>query len=921
MTSTPPSSRTRDRSVSSASSSVSSPPLPSPNATHSSFIPSRYIKHASLINNCYPSRPEEKGPKSSELSYLIFYATSKPAKLTKVGIYIERRVARDYKKKRLANVHCSLEIIKALLLASKAHLNIFSKNIVSIIDSLLVDLSDLDIVRHCQNVFSCFCSVHDGSTLGVDHEFRTIYDRVVSRFAGIATYQGANANRFRMIGLRALEGVVASKALTACDHKAQLNLVLPPIVNVLIDSKDLLQTTTPVVPNSPVSVRRSVSIHVAVHPDNVVSDSDVTAEAVRCLHALFSSHNGGHVRLVLGLTISFLDEQNRWWPSTFGVAILNVIINAILPQYRYMVVNEIIVRIYNKDASPSSSSATQKLQRKVTLVAALESILVSSLTLIGIPVLEVLSSLLTIVTKSLSTAQNTQGVLETTLQEDLTKSIGGLATHIYYTNQIPHIISHIVGKLSAKISEVPQPLTIDGLPTLQYRQALLKCLLAVIKTSKDHGRHEANFHGTDISADLFTPCLGLLLDSHVEVRTGFAEALVTFLVTEESDSDNDQPTQRAPLAPVSSDLYFRALAHQTLHAYARLATATPADVAAFHDVFRGLFTHFQDDEFLRAVPVLFSIQEWCLSSHEGQDEGADLIVRKRAVATAIVQYFQNAAGHFDMPAPREYLNNIKASRESESQWIVLDDVEAHWEAPSEPTNPVLTHPLARDHLVTLLTTVSDRFRAGADRFSIIYSPETQPSSLSTQHSREYGSGIFIPGGSYETLRHKSEPSSESRIRVSRHLGDWTLPKFIPSSSSGDLTSTSDDSAETEPTIKDITGSFYGTKKIGVDTLKAALAVAAAQAVTGTDTTSETGSSSGSDTRGHSPAGQRFYPLSIHAQTLRKQQFSQHAADSSVSTSVSTLAASRPDIAGLLDAIQVGSSSAASSRLSMVIPPY
>ncbi|KAG0360273.1 plasma membrane localization protein [Podila minutissima] len=912
--STPPSS-TRDRS----GSTVSSPPLPSPNATHSSFIPSRYIKHASLINNCYPSRPEEKGPKSSELSYLIFYATSKPAKLTKVGIYIERKVSRDCKKKRLADVHCSLEIIKALLLASKAHLNIFSKNIVSIIDTLLVDLSDLDVVRHCQNVFACFCSVHDGSTLGVDHEFRTIYDRVVSRFAGIATYQGANANRYRMIGLRALEGVVASKALAACDHKAQLNLVLPPIVNVLIDSKDLLQSTSPVEPNSPVSVRRSVSIHVAVHPDNVVSDGDVTAEAIRCLHALFSSHNSGHVRLVLGLTISFLDEQNRWWPSTFGVAILNAVINAILPQYRYMVVNEIIVRIGSKDASPPSSSATQKLQRKVTLVTALESILTSSLTLIGMPVLEILSSLLNILSKSLSSTQNTQGSLEATLQEGLTKSIGGLATHIYYTNQIPHIISHIVGKLSAKVSEVPQPLTIEGVPTLQYREALLKCLLAVIKTSKDNGRHEANFHSTDVSADLLAPCLGLLLDTHVEVRTGFAEALTAFLITEETDSDNDQP--RVPLAPVSSDLYFRALAHQTLHAYARLATAIPADVVALYNVFRGLLTHFQDDEFLRAVPVLFSIQEWCLQPfQEGQEEGDHLIARKRAVAAVIVQYFQNAAAHFDMPAPQEYLNNIKTSRENESQWIVLDDIKAHWQALSEPTNPVLTHPLARDHLVTLLTTVSDRFRSGADRFSVIYSPETQSSLLSTQHSREYGSGVFLPGSSYDNLGHRSEPSSESRIRVSRHLGDWTLPKFI-ASSSGDLTAASEDAAEIEATIKGGTGSFYGTKKIGVDTLKAALAVAAAQAA-GADATSETGSSNaGSDTRGNSPVGQRFYPRSIHAQTLRKQQFSQQAANSSVSTTASTLATSRPDLADFLNAIQVGSSSAASSRLSMVVPPY
>ncbi|KAG0045675.1 plasma membrane localization protein, partial [Linnemannia elongata] len=170
---TPPSTRARSRSRAGSVSapanglapSSPAPPVPAPNATHSSFIPTRYIKHASLINNCYPSRPDEKGPKSSELSYLVFYATSKPAKLTKVGNFIERRVARDHRKKRLSDVHCSLEIIKSLLQSSKAHLNIFSKNVVSILDTLLVDLSDLDVVRHCQNVFTVFCSAHDGSTL------------------------------------------------------------------------------------------------------------------------------------------------------------------------------------------------------------------------------------------------------------------------------------------------------------------------------------------------------------------------------------------------------------------------------------------------------------------------------------------------------------------------------------------------------------------------------------------------------------------------------------------------------------------------------------------------------------------------------------------------------------------------------------
>lgn len=64
-------------------------------------IPCVHIKHATLIENCYPPLKEEgTSPRSSELSYLTFYASSKPAKLTKVGTYIQHRVERDIRKGR-----------------------------------------------------------------------------------------------------------------------------------------------------------------------------------------------------------------------------------------------------------------------------------------------------------------------------------------------------------------------------------------------------------------------------------------------------------------------------------------------------------------------------------------------------------------------------------------------------------------------------------------------------------------------------------------------------------------------------------------------------------------------------------------------------------------------------------------------------
>jgi hypothetical protein len=57
-------------------------------------------KHATLINNCYPSQPGDFIPKSNELSYLQFYANSRPEKLTKVGVFLEKKIVSDLWKKR-----------------------------------------------------------------------------------------------------------------------------------------------------------------------------------------------------------------------------------------------------------------------------------------------------------------------------------------------------------------------------------------------------------------------------------------------------------------------------------------------------------------------------------------------------------------------------------------------------------------------------------------------------------------------------------------------------------------------------------------------------------------------------------------------------------------------------------------------------
>lgn len=130
----------------------------------------RNLKHVKLIKSCYPRREGEKGPRSSELSYLTFYASSRPAKLTKVGRYLQYKVERDIYKGRKQCVSClfvigwcslnnydrnnqvSLSIIKALIQSCHHDLNLFSKWVVRILNNTL-DTRNSDLVElSCETV-------------------------------------------------------------------------------------------------------------------------------------------------------------------------------------------------------------------------------------------------------------------------------------------------------------------------------------------------------------------------------------------------------------------------------------------------------------------------------------------------------------------------------------------------------------------------------------------------------------------------------------------------------------------------------------------------------------------------------------------------------------------------------------------------
>ncbi|KAI9487726.1 MAG: hypothetical protein EXX96DRAFT_593710 [Benjaminiella poitrasii] len=507
-----------------------------------------YVKHATLINNCYPEKEGEKGPKSSELSYLVFYASSRPVKLKKVGLFLEKKVERDTAKGRKQNNQVSLEIIKALIESCHRDLNLFSKYIVKIIEMML-ETKDIETIDLACQVFVIFTGYHDGSTLGVDAEFTKDYEHLLKKFATFCSNDNNDETsrlQMRYIGQKALQAAVVSNALQASNFKVQLDLILSPLIYALSNSKNpanaLAQSNT-----------EDLDIRQPTIGNETLNAHSVEILAAKTIALLFSKTNGGTVRLALVPLFKFMDSKEKWWPPNFAVSMVELALDSLQSQFRYLLISEILQQLETIKTTTSDTEKKYTKQKHASLVYMLDTILNANIPFAGISVLEVLNTLFNHLIKSVQdfttfrdkqpVPDDTEGALEYAVQQGLAHSIGGLASQTYYLNQLNDITSYIISKLRVGNNVIE---AVDGLPIKEYRRVVLKCLDLVTRASaskevqkedtESSNNENASLYSNSITSDAWIPALGLLTDKASETRVDFAETLVNYL---EATSEND----------------------------------------------------------------------------------------------------------------------------------------------------------------------------------------------------------------------------------------------------------------------------------------------------------------------------------------------------------------------------------------------
>lgn len=99
------------------------------------FLP----KHQRIVTQCYPKgkRNFEKQPKSSELSYLLYYCNSRRTKLQKVSTFILKKAQKDIRSRKVGDVFVTIIILTKIIENCKENLAVYFDDFIKIIFEVL----------------------------------------------------------------------------------------------------------------------------------------------------------------------------------------------------------------------------------------------------------------------------------------------------------------------------------------------------------------------------------------------------------------------------------------------------------------------------------------------------------------------------------------------------------------------------------------------------------------------------------------------------------------------------------------------------------------------------------------------------------------------------------------------------------------
>ncbi|KAH6697232.1 hypothetical protein F5X68DRAFT_196974 [Plectosphaerella plurivora] len=466
-------------------------------------------KHQVLVLKCYPRTTKgavDVKPNSSELSYLLFYATSRRSKIQKIGSFLEKKTATDVWRLRIGDVQVTLEILTALIEKSPKDLPLFATNVLKILD-LILGSKDLTMAQSSIPTFEAFCENHDVSSSFAEHGYLAQYESVVRLYATLASTRQSPGKgelskpvlmRWRNVGLDAIKSVSSSDTLSSTSGR-QFSVIVPIILenlwsedDHLLDSllaraqseekgvsENLLKRRTSIgttkTNDTAPEPNRLALVGTADDADKLAAE-DIGVLALQCLKQIFVVPNQSQIHAATLALLKFIQERieqdgaesvlathpKTGTDSGWAIQMFGLVARWAPVQDRY------IILVTTMDHLRRLPMAEENIQQHVVLAAMISHLLRSDINLIGLSVMDILLGLIQHMKRlvqmptasvkagdnekeehspSASQAFEPDGGPKRDLMQRIQGCIGDLATHVYYADQISDMISAILIRL------------------------------------------------------------------------------------------------------------------------------------------------------------------------------------------------------------------------------------------------------------------------------------------------------------------------------------------------------------------------------------------------------------------------------------------------------------------------------------------
>lgn len=436
--------------------------------------------HRKLVEECYPPAKKIAGvenPNSNELGKLVYYAQSKPAKLTKVGKVLNDRAAADSRtasspgstatEKGRCGLLITLAILKSLVTECRRDITYIVGSAQSILQHALTAADkagahggrDLELSARASSTFYALTSAIDPSRATMDSESRGLYLDLLKKFGQIAVDQSndrEDRNRYRLIGLGALSGAVSSEAFYTPSFAHQVETIVPSLLaNIQASALPLdhleaeAQKTTAGTPSFSEFVtnarkrpghRKAPSLSGHIAGEKGPETAQVVSASMGILQAIFRHGDATQIQDAMKPIFKWLDGRggsSQWSHEEWAILLAKTLCRWTSLPYRFVVLTSFVEYLVEHCDGPSQT-------KHATLLAIISDILKSKdLTLIGLSTSDTLNNLAGLAVRRVHFD------LRDPLLPQIVECIENLAAHIYYAEQLNDIAEELVARIIA----------------------------------------------------------------------------------------------------------------------------------------------------------------------------------------------------------------------------------------------------------------------------------------------------------------------------------------------------------------------------------------------------------------------------------------------------------------------------------------